>query len=796
MTGSLIPQPNQGTSSELAPLSANGRGDMPLNGPEGGAIPWLRYLAAVQRHRWLIMAFTVTGLALGVAATRFIRPEYTATATIFIEKSREAGGPIRPEGLLESSGWVDLMRSWVVLDSTSVRLRLYLKNEPGDSLAFAGFGVADRFSPGNFVLTVRPDGRTFELHDQRGTLVEAGSIGDSIGRRIGFRWAPPAAALGRDRKIRFSVVTPREASAALIKRLSLFMPVDGNFLDLSLSGADPYQTAAILNTLSEQFVGLAADLKRRKLTILAATIQEQVQTTRADLERAENALESFRTSTITLPNEGVPVAAGLLQTQPTVISNFFRQKIELEQLRTDRKALEDVLAKTQAGELAVDAFQTIPAVRAAPDLTRALTELSNAEAELRALRNRYTDEYKPLRDLADRIAVIRQSTIPAYANALIAQLRNQEQALESQISTAAADIQKIPERTIMEQRLTREASSAAELFTNLQNRYEEAKLSLASAIPDVRVLVPAVAPSRPNRNRAPIIILIGFIAGLGGGVGLAILMDVLDKRFRYPEQVTDELGLSILGAVPAIRKKRDGPMNDEETSQVVEAFRTIRLNLAHSYGAAGPVLLTISSPGPGEGKSLVSSNLALSFADAGYQTLLVDGDIRRGELHRMFNVDRRPGLMDYLAGSCPVEDVVRPSGHRGLSVVACGTRRQQGPELLGSTAMTLFMADMKARFNVIIVDSPPMGAGIDPFVLSTATGHLLLVLRSGETDRALAEAKLKLLDRLPIRLLGAVLNDIRATEGAYKYYGYVYGYSAEEDGSPAQISSRAGSEIS
>jgi capsular exopolysaccharide synthesis family protein len=749
MTGSLIPQPNPGTSSELAPLSANGRGDMPLNGPEGGAIPWLRYLAAVQRHRWLIMAFTVTGLALGVAATRFIRPEYTATATIFIEKSREAGGPIRPEGLLESSGWVDLMRSWVVLDSTSVRLRLYLKNEPGDSLAFAGFGVADRFSPGNFVLTVRPDGRTFELHDQRGTLVEAGSIGDSIGRRIGFRWAPPAAALGRDRKIRFSVVTPREASAALIK-----------------------------------------------LTILAATIQEQVQTTRADLERAENALESFRTSTITLPNEGVPVAAGLLQTQPTVISNFFRQKIELEQLRTDRKALEDVLAKTQAGELAVDAFQTIPAVRAAPDLTRALTELSNAEAELRALRNRYTDEYKPLRDLADRIAVIRQSTIPAYANALIAQLRNQEQALESQISTAAADIQKIPERTIMEQRLTREASSAAELFTNLQNRYEEAKLSLASAIPDVRVLVPAVAPSRPNRNRAPIIILIGFIAGLGGGVGLAILMDVLDKRFRYPEQVTDELGLSILGAVPAIRKKRDGPMNDEETSQVVEAFRTIRLNLAHSYGAAGPVLLTISSPGPGEGKSLVSSNLALSFADAGYQTLLVDGDIRRGELHRMFNVDRRPGLMDYLAGSCPVEDVVRPSGHRGLSVVACGTRRQQGPELLGSTAMTLFMADMKARFNVIIVDSPPMGAGIDPFVLSTATGHLLLVLRSGETDRALAEAKLKLLDRLPIRLLGAVLNDIRATEGAYKYYGYVYGYSAEEDGSPAQISSRAGSEIS
>jgi Mrp family chromosome partitioning ATPase len=158
----------------------------------------------------------------------------------------------------------------------------------------------------------------------------------------------------------------------------------------------------------------------------------------------------------------------------------------------------------------------------------------------------------------------------------------------------------------------------------------------------------------------------------------------------------------------------------------------------------------------------------------------------------MFSIDRRPGLMDHLAGSCSIEDVVRPSGHQGLSVVACGTRRHQGPELLGSAAMNLFMAEMKSRYNVIIVDSPPLGAGIDPFVLSTSTGHMMLVLRSGETDRALAEAKLKLLERLPIRLLGAVLNDIKAAEGAYKYYGYVYGYSAEEDGTPAQISSRAG----
>jgi capsular exopolysaccharide synthesis family protein len=228
----------------------------------------------------------------------------------------------------------------------------------------------------------------------------------------------------------------------------------------------------------------------------------------------------------------------------------------------------------------------------------------------------------------------------------------------------------------------------------------------------------------------------------------------------------------------------------EEAAQVVEAFRTIRMNLAHSYGAAGPVLLTVSSPGAGDGKSLVSSNLALSFAEAGYRTLLIDGDIRRGELHRMFSTDRRPGLLDYLVGETHLESVVRSTTHRNLSLIPCGTRHHHGPELLGSNAMRELMAQVKSRYNVVIIDSPPLGAGIDPFVLGTATANLLLVLRSGETDRQMAEEKLKLLDRLPIRILGAVLNDIR-TDGVYKYYSYIYGYTADEETIP-QLAAPAG----
>jgi capsular exopolysaccharide synthesis family protein len=446
-----------------------------------------------------------------------------------------------------------------------------------------------------------------------------------------------------------------------------------------------------------------------------------------------------------------------------------------------------VLDRAKSGDLVIDAYLTIPSVRTAPDLQKALQELSAAEAEQRTLQYRYTDEHKLVQDARERVRVIRESTIPAYTNQLIAAIREKEADLGRRTSSATREIQSIPERTITEARLTREMQSIASIYTDLQKRYESAKLAEASAIPDVRILDPAVMPDKPTSNSAPRLILMAFMASTGLALALAILLDMLDKRFRYPEQVTNELGLSIFGAIPAIKNLKSGKEDLEEASHVVEAFRTIRLNLVHSYGAAGPVLLTISSPGPGDGKSLVCSNLALSFAEAGYKTLLLDGDIRRGELHRMFGAERIPGLIDYLMKNASLEQVLRPTTHKNLSLLPCGTRRHHGPELLGSGAMAELMAELKARFNVVILDSPPLGAGIDPFVLGTAAGNIMLVLRSGETNRQMAEAKIRLLDRLPIRVLGAVINDINAGESSYQYYSYVYGYVSDEDPGPKLV---------
>ena len=170
---------------------------------------------------------------------------------------------------------------------------------------------------------------------------------------------------------------------------------------------------------------------------------------------------------------------------------------------------------------------------------------------------------------------------------------------------------------------------------------------------------------------------------------------------------------------------------------------------------------------------LIAANLAQSFADAGQRTLLIDGDIRRGELDKRFEIERVPGLLDYIDGRATLDQTLRQTTSQLLWVLPRGSAQARGPELLVSPVVPNLITELQRRYEVIIVDSPPLGAGIDPFVLGSATSNLLLVLRAGESNRKLAEAKLKLLSRLPIRVLGVVLNNVRL-RGDFQYYAYTY----------------------
>lgn len=794
VVSTLADQPDESGGSRLQRYSPPPA--MPPE-PEEGPINWHRYLSAFRRHGWLMAIVVAVGTGLGVLATHFMEPTYTANATIWVQ-SGDAGkftqGPIRAPELLNADNWLDLLRSSVVLDSIVVRRRMVLSyGNAGDSTVFADFAIGDRFAVGKFALNIARDGESWTL-TQGGRDLLHGTTGAPIGAGMGWTWAPAKDALGKDRTVEFNIRQAREVSNDLNVNLRATLPDAGTFIRVSFDGTNRLTVAPILNDICKQFVTIAADLKRRNLREYRFALDSQMSRAYGTLREAEARFQQFQINTITQPrNSSLIVAPGLVSTQSQATAQYFSERTQLDLIRADRRQLESVVERSKRGGFVSDAFLTINAVKGAPQLTMALGDLSKAEADYAANARRYTQEHPIMVSLSSQIQQLRNVRIPALSQALVDQLRAQEGDLEHRIQTAGTELRGVPTVTITESRLQRELDAANDLYKMIAARFEEARLAELGSAPDIHVLEEAVTPTRPSRNTAPRIIMMAMIASIGAAVGLALLLDQLDRRFRYPEQVTDELGLTILGAVPACRKNRAGEIAPEEAQQVVEAFRTIRLNLAHSYGVAGPVTLTVSSPGAGDGKSFVSSNLAVSFAQAGYRTLLIDGDIRRGELHRMFGVDRRPGMLDYLTGHSTPEDIVRPTNQSGLWVVPCGTRRHHGPELLGSAAMSGLMAWFKSRFNVIILDSPPLGAGIDPFVLGTMTGNLVLVFRAGETDRQMAQAKLPQLQRLPVRMLGAVLNEVQAS-GAYRYYNYIYGYSSDEEPTAGQLTSGTGEE--
>ena len=665
-------------------------------------------------------------------------------------------------------------------------LKLYLqpvKDVPAGF--FDGFELAPRFTPGTYELSVDEAGKTYRLQLKGGVELALGAVTDSIGRKAGFLWQPGPEKLSGRTKGFFPDPDPARCRRPTPK-LDLQVGLSserGSFLSLTLQGTNPEMLAATLNAIQQQFVQVAADLKKSKLRELSKVLEDQVRQQEVKLRDAEQALEAFKVATVTQPREDVAIASGLQLTQGTAYGRYFQQRVDLETIRYDREALEAALARLQAGQTTVDAFSTIPAARNASDVNKVLNELSTAQAALRGLQTKYTDEYPEVKGLQEHIATLRRVTIPSYVQALVRELKIQESELERRNNAAGQELRNIPIRSITEARLQRDMESARMLFVNLQNRFEENKLAELSAIPDVSIMDQASPPTRPVGNEAPRIILMGVMASLGAGFALAILLDRMDKRFRYPEQVSNDLGLTILGAIPGIPKPRNGhKVKAENMHQVIESFRSVRLNLAHSYDSDSPICFTVSSPSPGDGKSLVSANLALSFAEAGYRTVLVDGDIRRGDLHRTFQTDRRPGLLDYLGSTrLPLERVFRTTSHERLTLIPCGTRLQHGPELLGTARMAEFVELLRSQFEAIVMDSPPLGAGIDPFVLGTHTGNIMVVLRTGETDRQMAEVKLRVLERLPLRILGAVLNDIHGGVGPYKYYSYSYGYAPEDE---------------
>ncbi len=791
MPANIVPaDPNNGVPANYQSGGAAWGSHAPVAPPSSNLSEQLgRFSSAIRRYKWLILAVVAVGSSAGFALTRLVAPKYTVNGSIIIRKTLSGQGPISAPGLIsDPSAWVDLTRSFIVLDQVVEKLGLYVSSvRAADSSLVRDLKPSGLLRPGRYELRIDATGSRYDLvrpgqrtGDQE-AVIESGSVGDSIGRPVGFLWRPEPGRFAPGSSVGFNVITPRDASVQLGTELIVFpVTVNSNLMRLSMSGDRPTLLAAKMNTLLDEFVQMAQRISRENLTAIAGTVSEQMQTSAARLSAAERSLQNFKVRSITLPSENTTVAAGTAMATNPVFDKFFKDNVQHKAVLRDRQALQAVFGSAEAnGRLSVAALKTLPPRSPNDPLSTEILNLDLRQTELRSLQQVLTDANPRVIAKKEEVRVLETQTIPILARQTLQQLEIAENDLRRNIEGQADELRRIPERTIEEARQEREVLIADKIYQDLQQRYSSARLAEASAVPDVAVFDTAAVPSRASSDTASSIFLVAVLASLGLGLGAAILLDQMDRRFRYPEQATRDLGLDIMSGIPTIRNPRNASARLQEASQLVESFRSLSLTVRSAFDGIGPVVLTVSSPGPGDGKSFVSANLAMALADGGYRTVVIDGDIRRGALHSVFASSQEPGLTDYLAGEAVLGEVLRPTSHPGLFLVPCGRRRRNGPELLAGEGMVNVLRELRQQFDAIICDSAPLGAGIDPFALGVATGAMLIVLRTGETDRKLAQAKLEVLDRMPVRVLGTVLNDIGESP-QFKYYYYLEGYGALE----------------
>jgi succinoglycan biosynthesis transport protein ExoP len=309
-----------------------------------------------------------------------------------------------------------------------------------------------------------------------------------------------------------------------------------------------------------------------------------------------------------------------------------------------------------------------------------------------------------------------------------------------------------------------------------------------------------VSPPVLGKKVAPSALLVfplAALVGLLGGCGLASLAELTDRSFRTPEEIRRRLGLPVVGLIPQLRPADEtvqaaaggGPLHPmlcshyRSRSREAEAYRGVRTSLYFSTNGEGHKVIQITSPNPQDGKSTLTANLALSIAQSGKRILLIDADLRKPQVHKLFGLSGDTGLVSIITGEADPGEVICPSSVPGLSLLPCGPVPSNPAELLTAPRFKELLDVLREQFDFVLIDTPPLLAVTDPSVVAPRVDGVLLTLRLTKNGRPSAERAKEMLDTLGANVLGVVVNGIdRNGSGSYGYgYGYGgYGYGSEK----------------
>jgi tyrosine-protein kinase Etk/Wzc len=771
---------------------------LPVGGADEGGLIVGEIVGLVRRRAVLVVVAVAICLAGSAVLTMREAPRYRATAVIRVGEAREAitQGIETPTGMANRHvnpllSRTEALRSRSLLGAVvdSVGFRLHVDHGAFGASRLSSVRVPHDADPDTVWLEFRPDGFSIRTLDEHalGTYGRPASIAGIVFTLEGVP----------DRREMIWVVLPRQVAIdRLMNGLRVSPRDETNIVDVAFDSSDPARAQEVVNTLVAAYREFDAQFAQERASRRRLFLEEQLAETDAMLAQAQGALSAFRTRARTF-DAGQELAA---QQQ-----NRLTLDIRRGELDTDRRMLHALLDRldSSAGEERGEVLRTLassPGVAENPAVSRIHEQLLRERVGLDSLTvgafgsAGTNPDVQRQRDLIETAEGELTSAIRSHVASLDARVG----ALDDLAARTDREMASLPSQLAEEARLAQIAQTYRKMGDQLREEYQKARMAEAVVVGEADILDLAVLPYEPLPDNRAIKLAMGLLLGLGLGIGVAFVLENRNGSIRTVEELEQKFQLPVLAVIPHAggpeltdpggTRSGKGSTNGSGVAltkpirplanHADEAYRMLRTNYLFAGWTRNVRSVAVTSTAPQEGKTLTSVNLAASIAEEGARVLLVDADLWRGRLHTFFGIPQSPGLGEVLRGTHGAgEAISRNTNVPGLWVLPRGESNGNPSSLTRGMALRAVFEKLGQRFDVLVVDGPPvLAAGSAPVTAAVADGVILLV-RAGSTQREAMRETLRQLDTVGARVLGAVLNDpdnvtTAGRRSRYRYYEY------------------------
>lgn len=585
-----------------------------------------------------------------------------------------------------------------------------------------------------------------------------------------------------------------QAINAVEDGLSVSSPRDTRIVRIWFDSENPWLAASVANSFADRFI--ASNVQRRFDTFAYSRnyLRKQIETTKPRLEQSERALIAYSRAAGIVDASG---AAGAKfedgGRRSLTTANLVELNAAYAQARTNRLQAQQRWQQAQATPM-----MSLPEVLGNPAIQNLTRQRAEFEAQYQEERQRRKEEHPAMQQAGAKIDELNRQ-ISALAASIRGSIGDQYRVAQRQESALDGAVAQLKSATLTEQdkgvrynMLKREVDTNRDLFNNLLQRYNQISSQAGLISSNISIVDRAVPPTSPISPRPFLNMTLAAIVGLLLGLIAAFTRDRFRDRVNMPNEVEDDLGVPLLGVVP----KLEGPQALQEAlakprSPLIEAHHTIALSIDASARLPAHSVVVLTSSRANEGKSTTALTLGSNLAASGKRVLLVDGDMRRGSLHRMIGLSNEVGLSNLLGGELPALQAVQYSHGARLPFISRGTSRASPAELLAGEAMGDFLEEVRANFDMVIIDGPPVLGLADAPRLAAAADGTLFVMEAHCESKETGKIALRRLVTSGAKVIGVVLTKFDAKK-AGGYYGYAYTYEYGETDQEDEVTSGPG----